>query len=165
MKNVMIRKLLKSVSLICFALLETVAFAEKNSSKERFRDAVQCGEATCCGGAWLNVCADASPLDSEMFTLTIKSNSNADCDSQAPQNWQQPTMYGQAYNDLVIYHVDQIGCGGNNWDIGAKVLLSGGACEAGYCFYDVTLISSHNGVGGQCQCNNVSSFMFNVPKP
>jgi hypothetical protein len=165
MKNVVIGKLLKSFTLAGLTLLGTAAFADTNSTRQNARDTVQCGVATCCGGAELNVCADASPLDSTMFTLTIKTNSNANCGGQAPQTWQQQVMYGEPFSNLQIYDVDQTGCGGGNWDIGGKVYLSGGACEGGYCFYDVMLDSSHNGLSGQCQCNNVTSFSFIVPQP
>ena len=140
------------------------------SVNEQFPD----GEVDQNGGSAQSICQEAPATASGqvyqtqgltgqgLFNIAIQINSYAHCGSAAPQNFSIPIPFS-GYSQQ-IYAVDQQGCGGGNWDIGAFATLEG-SCDGTECNYTLALTSSHHGSSGQCNNQKITNIPFNFPQP
>lgn len=106
-----------------------------------------------CGSAYTQATATVTTY-AHAYVLTITGQSNAECGTPVPVNFQQIVPYSTApvFNNDVVFWGDQTGCGGNCWDLGGMVTIDGGACDYGICTLTVIVTSCHGAVSG-CSCS------------
>lgn len=127
------------------------------------------GEVTACGGAWtqaeVNLISYRDSLANNRVQLYVKSNSHGHCGGEAPAIFNADIpIYG--YSNT-IYAVDDQGCGGNQWDIGGYVSISGNGCNVpgDVCSYDVYVTATHGGLDGQCRESRTNKFTLKFTRP
>lgn len=122
-----------------------------------------------CGGAWVEAKADIhSSVEltrKNLTNLVLYVDSNAHCGNSAPVKFDINVPINEWYENQ-LYAIDDQGCGGKTWDIGAFVTVYGPTCDMfDNCYYNLELISTHGGVGDQCKDKQVQYAKIPFVKP
>ena len=116
-----------------------------------------------CGGTWTTAHISSTKYPGNILKLSIAINSTGHCGSQAPYLFEKYFVYGSQFRDEVIYHENELGCEGKNWDMLGEVRLNGGFCSTGgICSYFIKVIAAHGGAGSQCHDYQSKEALYQV---